>query len=115
MPNHDQMRPPVPEALRERMHSVLRPKIVVVVDTAIEIRVVVDQIVGAVGDEQAQGKYGPSQEIKGLSLAAQVLPGQQATNQPRVQRDRTHGRPCRNEPLREQVQGVPLSLAVHLD
>ncbi len=80
-----------------------------------EVGVVVDQVVGAVGNEETQREDQPGQDIEWPTLALKVLPGQQAADQPRVQRDRADRRARGDEPLGQDVQRVPLLAVFHLD
>ena len=49
----------VPEALHQRVDAVLGAEVIVLIHPTAEIGIVVQQVVGAVGDEQTQGKNEP--------------------------------------------------------
>jgi hypothetical protein len=72
----NEMRALVPESLRQRMDAILGAEVVILIDPAAEIRVVVDQVVRAVCDEEAQCQDQPGDEGEWLSIGIQVLPGQ---------------------------------------
>ncbi len=72
----------IPEPLCQGMDAVLRAEIVVLVDATTEICKVVDQVVGAMRDEQSQRENKPGQKVERLALREEILPGQQPADDP---------------------------------
>ncbi len=111
----DQVSALAPEALRERMDAVLCAEVIILIYAADVIRVVIDQVVGTVRDKKPQGEDQPHQEIKRPAVPVEILPGEQAADQPGIKRDRADRGTGGDKPLRENVQRVPFPLILHAD
>ena len=92
-----------PEALNKRMHTVLRAEVVVLIDTAAEIGVVVQEVVGAMRDEEPERHDDPRYPGE-----MAVAPGEQTGDHTGVYGYEGYGGTCCDQPLGDDVERVPL-------
>ena len=92
------------------MDAVLGPKIVVLVHASLKVGVVIEEVVRAVGDEQAQRDDEPGEKVE-----MAIAPGQQPGDDTRIDGHHGDGRTGGNQPFGNDVKRVPLFLAVQFD
>ena len=92
------------------MHTILCTEIIARIQATRIIGVIIEQVIGSVGNEQAE-----CQDQEGTPGEITITPGKQASDHTGIDSDQCHSGACGDQPLGHDIQRVPLLLVVHLD